>query len=283
MSREIDALTSFTLKHLRDRWWTPAWSAWVNSHLHCQAGDRLAHVGCGNGEVDVALALATPGLHVVSLDVVLPRVVHTRDLGRDVGITLGAVVGDVRALPLADASMDAVVCLAVLQHLAEPARAARALARLVRPGGRILILEPDHESRLWYSSADEGTRAFEQARQLLAGRHHAHSPDTPPRLGLHVATWLRDAGLEPLSIETVPVAETRLGAPAPGAWEVRTRAITHLRETTTGPDRVACDALLDGLAAYRAAADAQAAAFVEVQHAVLIATLAQRPPEASLP
>lgn len=278
MSREIDALTSFTLKHLRDRWWTPAWSAWVGSHLHCVSGDRLVHVGCGNGEVDVALALATPGLHVVSVDLVWRRVAHTRDLGRDVGLALGAVTADARALPLADASADAVVCLAVLQHLEDPAAAAVEMARLLRPGGRILMLEPDHESRLWYSSSDAGQRAFEQARQIFGRRHHARSPATPPRLGFHVVSWLRDAGLEPLSVETVPVSETRLGAPAPGAWEVRERAIAHVRDTSTGPERDDADALLEAMHAYRDAAQAEAAAFVEVQHALVVATLAQRPP-----
>lgn len=278
MSRDIDALTSFTLKHLRDRWWTPAWSAWVNSHLHATAGDRLLHVGCGNGEVDVALALATPSLHVVSLDRVCQRVVHTRDLGRDVGVRLQALAGDLRALPLAEGSMDAIVCLAVLQHLEAPRQAIEDLAALLRPGGRILVLEPDHDSRLWYSSCDEGQRAFEQARVLFGARHRVQFPDAPARLGLHIVSWLREAGLEVLSVEPVPVAETRLGAPAPGVWETRERAIHRLLEETADTDGDALRRLAEAIADYRAAADAQASGFVEVQHALLIATLAQRPP-----
>ena len=278
MSREIDALTSFTLKHLRDRWWTPAWSAWVNNHLHCERGDRLVHVGCGNGEVDVALALATPGLEVVSVDRVPDRVRHTRDLGRDVQVALRGVVGDLRALPLAEGQFDAVVCLAVLQHLERPEDAAVALARLVRPGGRMLVLEPDHASRLWFSASPAGMRAFEKARRLFTRRHHEGSPDTPPRLGLHVASWLRGAGLEPLSVETVPVAETRLGAPAPGAWDVREAAIAQLRATARTEEQAEVDDLAAAVQAYRAEADLQADAFVEVQHAVLVATVAQSPP-----
>lgn len=279
MSREIDALTSFTLKHLRDRWWTPAWSAWVNNHLHCEPGDRLVHVGCGNGEVDVALALATPGLEVVSLDRVTDRVRHTRDLAGDVGVTLRCVVGDLRALPLAEHRFDAVVCLAVLQHLEYPEQAAGALARLVRPGGRILILEPDHASRLWYSTSNAGMNAFGVARRLFTRCHHERSPDTPPRLGLHVATWLRTAGLEPLSVETVPVADARLGAPAPGAWDVREAAVARLRAMGRPDERAELDELAAALHAYRVEADLQADAFVEVQHAVLVATVAQCPPD----
>ena len=279
MSREIDVLTSFTLKHLRDRWWTPTWARWVHGHLDCGPGDRLAHIGCGNGEVDVALALATPGLRVCSLDRLWPRVVHTRDLGRDVGAVLQGVVGDLRALPLADRCFDAVVCLGVLQHLERPAAAAHALARLVRPGGRLLILEPDHESRLWYSASDAGVRAFELARRHFARQHLAQAPETPSRLGLHVVSWLRDAGLEPLSVETIPVGDTRLGAPPPGAWDVRERAIAALHDASTGVDRDEVGALWDAFRAYRADGEAQGASFVEVQHTLLIATLAQRPGE----
>ena len=214
MSRDIDALTSYTLKHLRDRWWTPRWTHWVSSHLRCDPGERLVHVGCGNGEIDVALALATPGLSVVSIDVQRHRARHTRELAGEVDVRLHAVAGDLRALPLAPATADAVLCIGVLQHLADPAAATRALAALVRPGGRILVVEPDHEARYWFSGAGAGERAFATARDTLGGWQRESAPDAPARLGVHVVSWLRDAGLEPLSVEAVPVSESRLGRAA---------------------------------------------------------------------
>src|SRR5688500_10137278 len=111
MSRDIDALTSYALKHLRDRWWTARWTHWVSSHLRCDPGERLVHVGCGNGEIDVALALATPGLSVVSVDVHATRARHTRELAADVGTRIQALAGDLRALPLAPGTADAVLCI----------------------------------------------------------------------------------------------------------------------------------------------------------------------------
>ena len=131
MSRDIDALTSYTLKHLRDRWWSMRWTHWVGSHLRCDPGGRLVHVGCGNGEIDAALALATPDLHVVSLDVHPARVRHARDLAIEAGTRVQALAGDVRALPLRDGCADAVLCIGVLQHLADLEAAARALAALL--------------------------------------------------------------------------------------------------------------------------------------------------------
>ena len=273
MSRDIDALTSYTLKHLRDRWWTTRWTQWVSSHLRCDPGERLVHVGCGNGEIDVALALATPGLQVVSLDVVGDRARHTRELATDVDARVMAVAGDLRSLPIRPGSADAVLCIGVLQHLADPAAAAATLGALVRPGGRVLVVEPDHEARYWFSASAAGEQAFALARETLGRAHRAAAPDAPARLGVHVVSWLREAGLEPLAIEALPVSESRLGAPPPGVWEARAT-----RLTAAMPDQPAHrDHLLHALNAYRADADAQGAGFVEVQHALLIATLAQRP------
>ena len=275
MSRDIDALTSYTLKHLRDRWWTARWTRWVSSHLRCDRGERLVHVGCGNGEIDVALALATPGLHVVSIDAHAARARHTRQLGGDVGVRLQALAGDLRALPISPASADAVLCLGVLQHLRDPEAAARTLADLLRPGGRLLVVEPDHEARYWHSASTAGEQAYATARETLGRWHRDAMPDAPARLGVHVVSWLRAAGLEPLSVEPVPVSEARLGAPPPGVWEARERILTAL---ASAPGREEDGRrLLSSLAAYRDDADAQGPAFVEVQHALLIATLAQRP------
>ena len=47
--------------------------------------------------------------------------------------------GDLTALPLADASVDAVVCALALVHLPDVDAAVRELARVVRPGGRVII------------------------------------------------------------------------------------------------------------------------------------------------
>ncbi len=47
--------------------------------------------------------------------------------------------GPIEALPVEDASFDVVLCAQVLEHVDDPARAARELARVLRPGGRLLL------------------------------------------------------------------------------------------------------------------------------------------------
>ncbi len=52
------------------------------------------------------------------------------------------VVSDLADLPLPDGDLDLVVCTEVLEHVPDPARALAELARVLRPGGRVLITVP---------------------------------------------------------------------------------------------------------------------------------------------
>jgi SAM-dependent methyltransferase len=49
------------------------------------------------------------------------------------------LVGPIEAIPAADASFDLVLCIQVLEHVDDPAQAVRELARVTRPGGRVLL------------------------------------------------------------------------------------------------------------------------------------------------
>lgn len=61
----------------------------------------------------------------------------------DTEATFGAdVVGDVLSLPVADASMDVVLCEHVLEHVLDPMRGAREIERVLRPGGVALVKVP---------------------------------------------------------------------------------------------------------------------------------------------
>ena len=56
MSRELDALTSSTLKHLREQWWTDTFTEFLVETLRPRAGKRILDVGCGTGIAEVSLA-----------------------------------------------------------------------------------------------------------------------------------------------------------------------------------------------------------------------------------
>jgi SAM-dependent methyltransferase len=98
----------------------------IVEHLRAFGAATVLDAGCGDGAL--AAAAAAGPLHVVGLDAAAPMV---RAAGR-----YGPVVrGDVTALPVADASVEAVVSVNVLDHLERPAAALEEARRVLRPGG----------------------------------------------------------------------------------------------------------------------------------------------------
>jgi ubiquinone/menaquinone biosynthesis C-methylase UbiE len=52
------------------------------------------------------------------------------------------IVSDITAIPEPDASFDAIMCIEVFEHIPEPAKAVKEFARLLKPGGTLIITAP---------------------------------------------------------------------------------------------------------------------------------------------
>ena len=107
------------------------------------AGERVLEVGPGTGyySLDVAEWIGPDG-HLDLFDVQQEMLDHTMRRATRRGLSnLTATQGDARSLPYPDASFDAAFLVAVLGEIPEPQAAVAELARVVRPGGRLLVGE----------------------------------------------------------------------------------------------------------------------------------------------
>lgn len=151
-------------------------------------GLRVADIGTGTGIL--ALELAGLGLDVIGIDrseAMLERARQKWDaIAADETGSVEFRLGDAHELPLESASVDAAFAHMVLHSLEEPERAIREMARVVRPGGLVILVDfmpHEHEwmkqelGLLWLGFAPEIITGWIDAAGLEAPRIHLHAPD----------------------------------------------------------------------------------------------------------
>ncbi len=279
MIRGLDALTSLTLKHVRERWWNDAFSEFLEQALRPKPGKRIFDVGCGVGSAEISLArLQISQLQLFGVDLIIDRVREARDRVRGINARAGFAAADACHLPFIDGAFDCTFCVAVLQHVRDVPAALAEMTRITRPGGRILAVEPDNSARYWFSSIPSGMEAFELGRRFFAALAIARGEAPPAAVGPALPGLFAAAGINPLSVDLFPVSGSYVGAPAPAVWKARAEAIEAA--IALAPDESLRRLGLDYAAAvarYGRDATAAGSAFVEIQNAMLFASLGQRP------
>jgi SAM-dependent methyltransferase len=278
MSRDLDALTSSTLKHLREHWWNDAFTAFLEETLRPRPGKRILDVGCGTGTAEVSLArLRVSQMHLFGVDLAVDRVLDAYVATRGINARVGLAAADACRLPFAANSFDSTYCVAVLQHIRDLSGALNEIARVTRPGGRVLIVEPDNAARYWFSSVQSGMEAFEVSRRFFGGLLSVRGESPAAAVGPLVPGLLATAGVEPVAVKLFPVSVAHLGVPPPSFWDSRRGAVRLA--ISRAPDeslrRLGAD-FLKAIDQYARDASTAGPAFVEIQNTMLFATVGQR-------
>ncbi len=101
-------------------------------------GGRVLDVGCGSSRI---LGGLPPGS--IGLDILLGKLSHARKFGRSLA------QGDAACLPFHDGVFPCVVCSEVVEHIHRDAPVLDELARVLAPGGRLVIGTPDYGRWEW--------------------------------------------------------------------------------------------------------------------------------------
>ena len=132
-----------------DNWWSddirwvrtlknlvPGRLAWFDRQIDWHGRDVL-DLGCAGGFM--AEALAARGAHVTGIDPAEAAIHAARAHARAHGLRISYDVGVGEALPYDDACFDAVVCVDVMEHVADLHKVMAEVARVLRPGGLFLF------------------------------------------------------------------------------------------------------------------------------------------------
>ncbi len=167
--------------------------------LNLRAGEQVLDIGCGMGLLTRELALAVgPTGSVLGIDNSQPMLALAERRCADLPyIELKNESAD--AIPQADSSFDAIACTQLLLYLPNVAQTIQEMHRLLKPGGRIAIVETDWRNVLL--ECDD--QPF--MRQLFAAWEESiASPHLPGQLESHLIT----AGFSAVKVDAIPLLNT---------------------------------------------------------------------------
>ena len=125
-----------------------SWAAWSRALGHLLPPLVVADLGCGEGYL--TLEAARWAKRVVAVDRSEAVLKQARALARRRKVTnVEWKRGDVEKLPLDEAGVDVALLSQALHHAADPGRALAEAARIVSPGGRVLVLDLRVHDQAW--------------------------------------------------------------------------------------------------------------------------------------
>jgi demethylmenaquinone methyltransferase/2-methoxy-6-polyprenyl-1,4-benzoquinol methylase len=177
------------------------WRRATIRRLDLGPGAVVADLACGTGDFSAELAAA--GHHPIGIDLSLGMLAAART-------STPLAQGDLLALPLAGASLDAAVCGFALRNLVDLPPFFAELKRVVRPGGRIALLdvsEPDNRLLRWGHNLyfnkvvpRIGGLLSDRAAYAYLPRSVSYLPEPPELLSMLAAAGL--AGAERTQLST---------------------------------------------------------------------------------
>lgn len=166
---------------LHSLWRDEAWRKRAVLEARVQPGERVLDCACGTGDLTQAFARFSKAAHVVGSDYtpnMLEVARHKREnLHQQLQSRIEYQQADAQQLPFDDQSFDVVSIAFGIRNVQEPARAMAEFCRVLRPGGRLMILEfgqPSFPPMRWFNSFYCGTIMPRTATWIARDRSGAY-------------------------------------------------------------------------------------------------------------
>jgi SAM-dependent methyltransferase len=128
-----------------------SWAAWARALGDLLPPLEIADLGCGDGYLTIEAARFAR--RVIAVDRSDAALARAKKLARRRHSSHAAAIewkrGDIEKLPLQDASVDVALLSQALHHAESPAKALAEAVRVVRPGGRVLVLDLRRHDETW--------------------------------------------------------------------------------------------------------------------------------------
>ena len=198
--------------------------SWSGMDRRALGGRRFGDVGCGTAPMLVAAR--SLGGESIGVDVSLRWLVIAKKRLDEAGVSARLICANAEALPLAAGVLDAVAFDSSLEHFHDGARAVAEAARVLAPGGRILVstpnrfsLGPDPHLELWAAGwlPAIATRWWAARKSALVPVRHLVS-------SRELGRWLTRGGFQSVRLNNPPVSSAqrlrlgKVGAGLAGAY-----------------------------------------------------------------